>query len=135
MSDVPFATRADYLTTRDLPEGVTSARLDVLLAEASELMREEALANGRDLDGMIEAGNLTDATTRKVAIEIVAEALKRRAVNAPAGATAQMTTGPFSESITVPQSLPDDMYLTRAMRRRLRLGARAGRVKMYEVPQ
>lgn len=127
---VPFATNVDYAARRAIPAGVTTATVDTLLADASTVIRAEA----KNIDAWITAGNMDADVPKLVAIDMVAEALRRRTIDQPAGSTRQETNGPFSDSLTMSSNLPDDLFLTRAMRRRLGVGQRAFTVPMYTVP-
>lgn len=125
-----FATSAEYKARRDVPTSLTDERLDLLLGDASTHIRTEAPG----IDAQITADKLDPDVPMLVAIDMVAEALRRRAIDRPAGSTHQETTGPFSDSMTLSADLPDDLFLTRAMRRRLGIGQRAFTVPMYRVP-
>jgi len=127
---VAFATSVEYQVRRDVPVGVTDARLDVMLEDASTIVRAEA----PNIDAWIAAGNMDANVPVLVTVDMVAEAVRRRVADQPAGSTRQGTNGPFSDSTTLSASLPDDLFLTRAMRRRLGIGQRAFTVPMYVVP-
>lgn len=130
----PFAVSADYRERRTIPTGTTNATVDIMLEDASTTMRAEAVAAGVDLDARIASGRLDVNIAMLVAVDMVAEALRRRAIDQPAGSTVQESAGPFSSAVTLPASLPDDLFLTRTMRKRLGIGQRAFSVPMYVVP-
>lgn len=133
MTTTAFATHQDYLAWRGSPDGLTESQIDAALLEASQRIRAEALAAGKDVDGMVTAGNLLADTPKHIACDMVAEALRRRAANKPAGSTTQMSTGPFAESVTMSPNLADDLFMTRTMRRQLRIGQQAGVIALYKA--
>lgn len=127
----PYANADDYQERHALPSGVSTDQVDTLLGDASTVIRAEA----PQTDDKVASGAMERDVPRLVAIDMVAEALRRRRVDLPAGATVQNTAGPFSGTVTASTSLPGDLYLSRTMRRRLGIGQRAFNVPMYRVPQ
>lgn len=124
MADIPFATVSDLESRwRGLSEA-EQARAEVLLADASALIR----------DTVPKWGQVSDQTLRVICCAVVRRAMSVD-VDLPDGVSSfNETAGPFSQQMSFANPT-GDLYLTRAEKARMGVGvATAASIDLLEQP-
>lgn len=98
-----FATIEDMeLLWRDMTAS-EEAKAAELLTVVSDLLRDEAKKVGKDLDSMIQEGEITESTAKSVTVDIVARALMTSTDSEPMTQTTESALGySFTGTFLVP---------------------------------
>ncbi len=98
-----FATIEDMeLLWRDMTTS-EEAKAAELLTVVSDLLRDEAKKVGKDLDSMIQEGEITESTAKSVTVDIVARALMTSTDSEPMTQTTESALGySFTGTFLVP---------------------------------
>lgn len=98
-----FATIEDMkLLWRDMTASEETKAAE-LLTVVSDLLRDEAKKVGKDLDSMIQEGEITESTAKSVTVDIVARALMTSTDSEPMTQTTESALGySFTGTFLVP---------------------------------
>ena len=127
-----FATVDDVISLFRALSTDETAKATALLPVVSDLLRQEALNRGKDLDAMITAGEILENTVKSVTVDIVARSLMTSTSQEPMTQMSQ-SAGGYSMSGTF-LSPGGGIFVKRSELSRLGLTRqRMGGIEIYET--
>lgn len=91
--ETSYATVQDVTTLWRPLTAAETGRAEALLPMISDLLRQEAKNRGRNLDGMLEAGEILESTVKLVTVDILGRVLRQATTGEPVSQESQTALG------------------------------------------